>query len=131
MPRWGVVAPREKVTEHFHYQEMACRHCGRIPSRAVIEDTCKWLEKVRAALGGHIIHINSGARCPLHNKNVGGVKNSLHVQGWAADVTLRDLSPREVQRRCKVLQEKGLIGGLGSYDSFTHLDRGPRRAWFG
>lgn len=131
MPRWGVVAPNRLATPHFHMRELACRHCGRIPSVEVIQDTCEWLERVRAALGGHITHINSGARCPTHNRAVGGVVGSLHVKGWASDITVRDLSPKEVQKRCKALQATGLVGGLGVYSSFTHIDRGPKRSWRG
>lgn len=43
------------------------------------------LEPLRAHLG-HPIHINSGYRCPALNKAVGGVQNSFHMKGRAADI---------------------------------------------
>lgn len=36
------------------------------------------------------ININSGYRCPGLNKRVGGVKNSQHIFGLAADITCTD-----------------------------------------
>lgn len=33
------------------------------------------------------ITINSGYRCPSLNRKVGGVSNSHHMQGYAADIT--------------------------------------------
>lgn len=33
------------------------------------------------------VYVNSGYRCPLLNKAVGGVQGSQHVQGKAADIT--------------------------------------------
>ncbi len=36
---------------------------------------------------GKPIHVNSGYRCPKLNNLVGGVKNSAHLQGLAADIT--------------------------------------------
>lgn len=39
---------------------------------------------------GRPIFINSGYRCPLLNKAVGGVPSSQHVLGQAADITTRN-----------------------------------------
>lgn len=36
---------------------------------------------------GRPIQVNSGFRCPILNKAVGGVANSQHVKGEAADIT--------------------------------------------
>ena len=35
---------------------------------------------------GSPIRVTSGYRCPLLNRLVGGVKNSLHIEGKAADI---------------------------------------------
>ena len=40
---------------------------------------------------GRPIHINSGYRCPMLNKAVGGVAGSFHLTGCAADIDARDL----------------------------------------
>lgn len=38
---------------------------------------------------GKPIYVNSGYRCPELNKAVGGVENSFHVSGCAADIDAR------------------------------------------
>ena len=78
------------------------------------------------------IRITSGYRTPEHNAKVGGGKNSYHLKGMAADIVtlpnpelgLPALSPKALQTLLKTWN-----GGLGSYDSFTHVDIGPKRRW--
>ena len=45
------------------------------------------LDPLREAWGGPI-KVNSGYRCPLLNKAVGGTPNSQHQRGEAADITV-------------------------------------------
>ena len=45
------------------------------------------LDPIRAAWGGPI-SVNSGYRSPELNKKVGGVSNSQHMKGEAADITV-------------------------------------------
>ena len=45
------------------------------------------LDPIRAAWGGPIT-VNSGYRSPELNKKVGGVSNSQHLKGEAADITV-------------------------------------------
>ena len=45
------------------------------------------LDPLREAWGGPI-RVNSGYRCPLLNKIVGGTPNSQHQRGEAADITV-------------------------------------------
>ena len=118
--------PEGPLTEHFTWHEAACRHCGLIPSIASVRKTAAWMEQVRAALGNRVVHVNSWCRCPEHNARIGGAPNSYHLRGMAVDITVRDLSPRKVQA---ILKNLPLIGGLGRYASFTHVDRGPVRQW--
>lgn len=53
------------------------------------------LEPLRAKLDKPI-HITSGYRCPKLNKAVGGVANSAHVQGLAADIQVKGMSVEEL-----------------------------------
>jgi zinc D-Ala-D-Ala carboxypeptidase len=48
---------------------------------------CNVLQPLREAVG-HSIIINSGYRSPKVNKAVGGAKNSDHLYGYAADISL-------------------------------------------
>ena len=52
-----------------------------------LKNLCKYvLEPLREA-AGIPIKVNSGYRCPEVNTLVGGVKNSQHLKGQAADIT--------------------------------------------
>lgn len=44
---------------------------------------------------GHPIRVNSGFRCPVLNKKVGGAVNSQHIKGEAADITTGNLTENE------------------------------------
>ena len=45
------------------------------------------LDPIREAWGGPIT-VNSGYRCPVLNRTVGGVPTSQHQKGEAADITV-------------------------------------------
>ena len=92
--------------KHFKIEEMirCYREEGRCPEcplkqraqivpngaeeneRALVEAV---LDPARERLGKPIT-VNSGYRCPLHNSRVGGVANSQHMRGEAADVSCED-----------------------------------------
>ena len=58
-----------------------CCHKGLVASHLVF-----FLDQLRRAWGGPI-QVNSGWRCPKHNKEVGGAQSSRHLIGCAADIT--------------------------------------------
>jgi uncharacterized protein YcbK (DUF882 family) len=121
-----------ELSPHFTLQEARCRHCGKAPARTVLYATAQWLEEVRVLLGERPVHVNSWYRCPVHNAAIGGAPNSQHLKGLAVDITVKELTPRQVQQRLQRHQGLGkLIGGMGFYKGFTHVDRGPARTWTG
>lgn len=72
------------------------------------------------------VTINSGYRSPGHNRRVGGAANSRHTMGLAADIHVWRVAPSKVQDYVKGLD----IGGIGSYNTFTHVDvEGENRRW--
>lgn len=74
---------------------------------------------------GNFIYVNSGYRCPKHNREVGGVPNSQHTRGEAADIRCDDL-PRLVG----LIEEIGKYDQLIIYPTFVHISykrRGPNR----
>lgn len=78
------------------------------------------------------IKLTNAYRCPEHNKKVGGVSNSQHILGKAADIQVSGLDPLEVYKTIDNLAEHGHIlqGGLGKYNTFTHYDiRKTRARW--
>lgn len=86
-----------RLTEHFKLSEFTrsatatARKIDNTPSKEVISNLkalCQnVLEPLRAFAGQPII-IGSGYRSPALNKAVGGVKNSQHMTGEAADIRL-------------------------------------------
>lgn len=85
------------------------------------------LNAIRIRFGKPII-VNSGYRSPDHNKAVGGVKNSFHVQGLAADIRPEDL--KDLPELQKIADELNPHGGVGFYNTFVHVDvRGEKSRW--
>lgn len=76
---------------------------------------------------GKPLIINSGYRCVEHNASVGGVKNSYHVLGEAADVAAPPgISPEELA----LIAEEAGADGIGVYTWGVHVDvRGYSARW--
>lgn len=83
-------------------------------------------------------HNHSAYRCPKHNRKVGGVEDSPHIDGKAMDFDCGDkLSPSEVHSRIMKAYSAGelpLLGGIGKYNTFIHVDtkkkeNGKLRKW--
>jgi uncharacterized protein YcbK (DUF882 family) len=117
------------LSEHFSRREFACRcGCGYdVPNQRLLLA----LEKLRATLGKPI-RINSACRCRAHNAKVGGASDSQHVQGNAADIRVRGLSPRDLYYEAIRVPDFD-AGGIGVYprDGFVHVDVRDRRARWG
>ena len=63
--------------------------------------------------------VNSGYRCARHNADVGGVKNSQHRYGLAADIKIRQLTSEALFIEAR---NSGLFRGIGLYNTFIHVD---------
>jgi uncharacterized protein YcbK (DUF882 family) len=113
------------LSKHFNSTEFHCRCCGCLHPKGVPKDLIDILEEVRENYG-KAVHINSGYRCPKHNKSVGGATGSQHMKGTAADFYMTGVDPAAVFADLNQNWE----GGLGKYDTFTHIDvRGSHARW--
>ncbi|WP_299231692.1 D-Ala-D-Ala carboxypeptidase family metallohydrolase [uncultured Halomonas sp.] len=114
----------DRLSRHFRRAEFACRDgCG---FDTVDAQTLEILEAVRVAFGSPVI-INSGCRCPAHNAAVGGVPNSQHVLGRAADIRVVGHEPADVY---SWIEQRFPAASLGLYSTFVHVDTrtgGPAR----
>ena len=114
---------------YFDTKEFESRDGAKSPygETVVKPELVHLLNRIREKWGRPII-VNSAYRSPEHNKAVGGVANSFHVQGLAADIrseNLEDLD--ELQDLCLELVSDG---GVGLYDTFVHVDaRGRKARW--
>jgi zinc D-Ala-D-Ala carboxypeptidase len=112
------------LSEHFSKAELACHCCGTLKIEAALIDA---LELFRS-LAGRPIVVHDAYRCPAHNQKVGGVNDSEHTRGMAADVSISGLSAQQMFELALQVPDF-LHGGIGVYDGdFVHLDVRPHPA---
>ncbi|MFA7448826.1 MAG: D-Ala-D-Ala carboxypeptidase family metallohydrolase [Weeksellaceae bacterium] len=114
-----------KLTANFSKHEFDSRDGSAMPADVLarIKVLAHNLQILRNHVGKSIT-INSGYRSPSHNKKIGGVANSQHVKGNAADIVVSGMTPKEVYLKIIDLQNKKILapGGVGLYDTFVHFD---------
>lgn len=104
-------------SEHFSEAELACHHCGQ---NNVRQELLNALEEFRTKVGGPV-HVNDAYRCPIHNAEVGGAKNSQHVLGLAADISVEGKTARELyQIALQIPSIKGI--GVDDHKQYIHVD---------
>src|ERR1700761_2786894 len=89
----------DQLTPHFSLAELTTTSTGLdntpppgSPALAALQHLAEFLERVRAEVCHNTpLHIDSAYRSPAVNAAVGGVPNSAHEQGHAAD-TIPDAS---------------------------------------
>ena len=129
----------EELIRCYRDNGARCRECPlktkaeRVPNgaeeneRALAEAV---LDPARERLGMPIT-VNSGFRCSVHNKTVGGVANSQHLRGEAADVSCSDN-----KRLAEIIEQNGKYDQLIRYMNkaggirFIHVSwkrQGPNR----
>ena len=114
-------------TKNFKVSEFACKHCGENKIDQRVINMC---QTIRDYLGVPV-RVNSGYRCPAHNKKVGGVPNSNHTKGLAADLSCSLGAPRMFE----VVKDLKAQGKLPDMDycilykrkNFIHIDCGGKR----
>jgi uncharacterized protein YcbK (DUF882 family) len=110
---------------HFSRSEFACK-CG-CGFDTVDFELIRCLEYIRHTFDAPVI-ISSGCRCQEYNAEIEGAESSFHLQGRAADIVVQGISPDSVH----VLADSMEVGGLGRYDTFTHIDtRSDYARWEG
>ena len=113
---------------NFNLKEFASKDGAESPYPHVVQDCLiDLLNDIRTDFGKPVI-VNSAYRSEEHNEAVGGVKNSFHTQGLAADIRPRKQSDLDdlYHSACKHNPD----GGVGRYDTFVHVDcRGYAARW--
>ena len=111
-----------KLSKHFSVKEFRCND-GTDEIR-IDSDLPPILQQIRDHFNAPV-HINSAYRTPAYNAKVGGVKNSYHVKGMAADIVVSGVSSKRVAQYAETLD----CGGIGWYEGkkFVHIDTRPKR----
>lgn len=108
----------EYESKYFGAEETEC-HCGcgfNNPSPILL----RYLDRLREKVGAPVT-LTCVCRCPEHNAEVGGVSNSQHLLGAAADVVVPD--GMTVDELADISLDIG-FDGVGRYykDEFVHVD---------
>ena len=119
--------------QYFKKSEFKCKcggkYCTGYPAE-IDMDMVKICDEIRKRIGKPI-SVNSGIRCKQHNANVGGVSNSQHVYGTAADLQKPSgVTPKEMAAIAEEIM--GNTGGIGIYSWGIHVDtRKTKSRWHG
>ena len=122
-----------KLTKNFLLAEFQSK-CGR-PMPDDVRQNIQKLANSLQVLRDHLkrpVQINSAYRSPERNAKIGGVKNSQHVLGKAADIVVQGISTKEVANEIEKLiaSDQMLQGAIGIYPTFVHYDiRKNRVRW--
>lgn len=108
------------ASEHFSDEELSCHCCGE-GADIVSDRLLELLEQLRENIGGPI-EISCAYRCPSHNAEVGGVPDSQHVLGTAADIQTPDYEHCNTPETLKWYCEQLPFDGIGLYDWGCHVD---------
>lgn len=130
-----------KVGKYFDESEFACKcsnhgfHDDGTPclDHVIDKRLVDLLDAIRERLGVPV-YILSGYRCPTHNAEVGGVSNSQHVLGMAADITYDGIDVDYLANLAEECASEVLGEGIGIgryyYQDFVHVDvRGYDARW--
>lgn len=116
------------MSKYFSNDELACKCCGQLPANGMDDRLLQILDAIREVIGGPVT-LSCAYRCPDHNAEVGGVPNSYHIQGIAADVIVPD--GLTVDQLAGIAEQCG-ADGIGRYygQEFVHVDtRGYEARW--
>ena len=121
------------MTKNFSKEEFDCNDGSEMPIN-IYHNMVKVANQLQV-LRNYIkkpIKINSAWRSQEYNESIGGVKDSQHIMGRAADIVVKGMLPIELSKIIEDLISKGemLQGVIGIYSSFIHYDiRGTKARW--
>ncbi len=110
---------------HFTPDEFNCK-CGECVRGYddMQEELITRLDDARERAGVPFV-ITSAVRCEKHNRAVGGVDSSAHVDGWAVDIAAS--GSRKRWHVVSALIEAGFTR-IGIADTFVHADCDPSKS---
>jgi len=115
----------EKLSDNFQVKELEATDGARYAR--ISPELVSGLQRIRDRVGA-VVKVRSSYRHPRLNGSVGGVDNSQHIAGRAADIRTAGKTPLELARIA--LEEMGCDIGIGLGKNTIHVDvRGTRASW--
>lgn len=89
----------KKYCENFKLEEFKCQCKGCCTHYPVLLDInlLKYIQEIRNKYG--VVRITSAVRCKKHNKEVGGVSKSKHLEGKAIDLTNSKICKNDTSKK--------------------------------
>ena len=117
----------KKLSTNLTVKEFACKDGS--DAVLVAPRLVMVLQSIRSHFGVPVV-IHSAYRTPQYNERANGAEHSQHCYGTAADISVRGQTPAAVAAYARQLMPDW--GGVGIYDSFTHIDvREAKADWNG
>ena len=117
----------KKLSKNFTVKEFACKDGS--DAVLVAPRLVMVLQSIRSHFGVPVV-IHSAYRTPQYNKQANGAEHSQHCYGTAADISVKGQTPAAVAAYARQLMPDW--GGVGIYDTFTHIDvREAKADWNG
>lgn len=115
----------KQLSKHFNSKEFECK-CGKCDNQIISEKLIEKLEQIRTRYGQPLV-INSGYRCPDHNKAIGSHPSSTHTQGLAADIAPKIITVDSLDAVYELCYDIFDNIGDGRPKRFIHVDvRDPK-----
>lgn len=132
-----------RLSKHFHSSEFACPCCGKDDVSIYLVE--RILEPIRLHFGPVFISSGGGVRCRPYNERIRicedhgnyhnwvcptcgklgkqrSARNSWHMKGTQADISVALATPKEVQTFIRSALPE--VTRLGCYPTFTHVGHG-------
>ena len=106
------------MKEYVTRSEFTCK-CG-CGANNIYPRLVKMLNEARISAKTPFI-INSGVRCPAHNKIIGGSPSSSHITGLAADIAYNGSHQRHLILKALYAQGFERVG-INKHKKFIHVD---------
>lgn len=109
------------LSPHFNLSEFACPCCQKV----MLHPLLLWKLVELRKIVERPVYITSGYRCSSYNRKIGGVANSYHLIGLAADIKVKDINLIGLLEICENVD----FAGIGFYEKkhFLHLDVRPTK----
>jgi hypothetical protein len=110
------VKPADWPWQSFSPREIACKGTGNL---VIDTQAMDMLQRLRTNLGKPLV-ITSAYRSPEHNRNVGGAKQSKHMDGIAFDVVMSNHDPAVFEAAARAVGFTAF--GYYQKSNFMHID---------